>query len=124
MQSGVRSARKNKGRTMDQMSFNFQQAESYMREMFGFEEERDKLNERINTARKLARKNGVPTKAVELAIRAERNHKKAIAVVSQEEFDALREAARVLVEMQESIDELAETGVRMYTPSEDEAGDE
>ena len=108
---------------MDQMSFDFNQAKDYMRQMFGYEEEREKLSERINAARKMARDLGVPIKAVELAIKAERNHRKAIAVVSQAEFDALRAEAAILVEMQEAARELAEVGpVRMFTPSdEDEA---
>ena len=109
---------------MDQMSFDFGQAKQYMQQMFGFEDERDKLNDRINAARKMAKDLGVPTKAVELAIRVERSHQKAIAVVSQEEFDALRAEARILVEMQESVEALAEQGARMFLPSEDQTSDD
>lgn len=104
---------------MEQMSFNFEQAKDYMRQMFGFEEERDKLNERITAARKIARDLGVPTKAVELAIRTERNHRKAIAVVSQAEFDALRAHASVLVEMTEAAEELGRMGAKMFVSEDD-----
>ena len=109
---------------MDQMSFDFGQAERYMRQFFGFEKRREELTAEVNAARTLAREMGVPTKAVELAIKAERNHAKALLVVSQEEFDALRAAARVMQEMDESVEEVVETfqkqgNVRMWAENDE-----
>ena len=102
---------------MDQMSFDFGQARAYMHEVFAFEQEREGLNERMNDARTVARELGVPTKAVEVAIRTARNHKKALKLVNQDEFDALLTVAREWVEMHEEAAALGEQGAQMFTPS-------
>lgn len=94
---------------MQQMNFDFGQAVEYMKQVFGFEERRETLNTEMSTARTLAKDQGVPTKAVEIAIRAERNHRRALAVVSQEEFDALRAQAKIWVDMMEEAQALGDT---------------
>ena len=64
--------------------------------MYEFEVQRDDLNEKINHCRKLAREDGIPTKAVEAAIQVAKRRRKALELVSQEDFDELVNEARKL----------------------------
>lgn len=90
---------------MNQMSFDFGQAGKYMAQMFVFEERRAALNEEIGECRKIAKDLGVPTKAVEKAIKVARAHAAALELVSQEDFDMLLSMAR---KYQEQADDIAE----------------
>ena len=72
-------------------SFNMDEAKAYMQTMFHLEGQRDELNDAINEARQNARQRGVPTKAVEAAIRAAKGRRKSNLAPS--EFQAIMDAA-------------------------------
>ena len=101
---------------MEQQSFDFNQAEIYMRKTFVFEKRREALNEEVNATRKWARDLGVPTKAVEAAVRVTRKRLAALALVNQEEFDELCRIAEELQEMDDDVEALTQqSNVRMWS---------
>lgn len=84
----------------EQLSFDLGQAKEYMEQYFILDRERGDLNARINDARTIAREQGVPTKAVEAAIRVARARRKC--GLSVPEFEEL---IKVVEEVAELLDE-------------------
>jgi hypothetical protein len=74
-----------------QFSFDFDEARGYMASMFHLEGQRDELNTAINEIRTTAREAGVPTKAVEAAIKAAKGRRKS--QLTPQEFQELVNAA-------------------------------
>lgn len=85
---------------MEQMSFDFGDAREYMTLMLGYDNQRDELSEAINEARTEARERGLPTKAIEAAIRAAKGRRKSALTVA--EFTALMAAAETLMGQEET----------------------
>jgi hypothetical protein len=90
-------------RYVEQLSFSFHQetALDYMRTMFDLEAQRDELNEAINDARTSARERGVPTKAVEAAVRAAKGRRKA--ALHPDEFRWLMEQAEQMLPREDEL---------------------
>jgi hypothetical protein len=81
--------------TQLQFSFDLTRATAYMQVMFHLEGQRDELNDAITGARTEARDAGVPTKAVEAAIKAAKGRRKA--ALTPAEFGALMDAAEAMM---------------------------
>lgn len=88
-------------------SFNIANATDFMRTMFHLEAQRDELNEAINIARSEAREIGVPTKAVEAAIKAAKGRRKS--GLSPAEFQKLMDLAEGMMPKDEEDVQARET---------------
>lgn len=82
-----------------QLSFNWAEASGYMRQMLVLDHEREEVNARITDARRCAQAAGVPTKAVEAALRAARGRRKC--GLGVDEFSELLQGAERLLQAYE-----------------------
>ena len=88
---------------MEQISFTFvlDDAKTYLRNAMDLADQRDEINARITEMRNEARQQGVPTKAVDAAVKAARAGRKARLEVTELEFQHLLDIAEEILEARE-----------------------
>ena len=81
------------------LTFDKDLARGYLKAMHHFEAQRDELNEAITECRETAKNAGVPTKAVEAALKAAKGRRKSM--LTSHEFGWLMDEAEKLLEATE-----------------------